>query len=757
MTPTNSRPLLLRGKIVQPDGSAVDRYLLVRDGVIRAISRQRPPLTDDVMLVETGPNDWIFPGLLDLHTHASYNILPIWDSPKAPFANRFEWRADAGYKADIGGNLKKLKGHTKARKVFSELQAIAGGTTLLDQQYPLDSDEDTQRTLLTRDTGSAKDLGLDPAKIIRSVVDFFEPRNGRPEAKRGWGGQPAPIEQYLAERDGGQLAGTLVHVAEGRSGFGSNRGVDPYTRAEFEALMAHPSMRDAAKVRSVPLTIVHGCGIDVQSEKHLKFLTDRNISVIWSPVSNLLLYGDTLHAEALIQAGVNVALGSDWSPSGSKHVWDEAKLARFFFDAIGSNIGDAEIFKMVTANAARCLNLPNHGRIQEGADADLFILRSPIESDSALEVFFSTTDRDVVATIVGGLPIYGDGTFLKGFGLELQNLPRREGSAVKNKKVHLPASCHIDLQAEVDAVEEQMKALEPAVFRSNLLVSSDKLYQRRVQFLRSSTEKFGWSVRQWLKKGPVTPGEVRVPPNAVRVWSGVMIGSDRKKFLQSLGEIFIPATAQMMKNVGLTAYFPAIPPDDKPEGCPDEVAVVFYESQKAYNDGSKKTVGGRAYGLLHSAVFKWGPTGSFTGFPVPFQGSAEDRRAYYLFEDEVDWYQGFTRVHIGTPKPGQSATEFREAVAGVCKSLQSRRPANLNGALLTMTNSHSVFWDHRSEDRDDDAAHLDALDAACHRVMRQDAEEVNCKADLYENWSGVDAAGGKCMKVVFERRGLRPY
>ena len=57
---TIPRPLLLRGKVVQPDGSAVDRYVLVRDGIIQAVSRRRPPLTDDAMLVETGPNDLDF-------------------------------------------------------------------------------------------------------------------------------------------------------------------------------------------------------------------------------------------------------------------------------------------------------------------------------------------------------------------------------------------------------------------------------------------------------------------------------------------------------------------------------------------------------------------------------------------------------------------------------------------------------------------------------------------------------------------------
>ena len=160
---------------------------MIRDGIVRALSRRRPAQSDDALLVETGPDDWIFRGLIDLHTHASYNILPIWDSPNAPFDNRFEWRGDAGYKKDIRGTLKKLKGHnTKARKVFSELQAIAGGTTLLDQQFPLDSDKDTQRTLLTRDTGSAKDLGLPSGQVIRSVVDFFKPVDGKPVEKPGF-------------------------------------------------------------------------------------------------------------------------------------------------------------------------------------------------------------------------------------------------------------------------------------------------------------------------------------------------------------------------------------------------------------------------------------------------------------------------------------------------------------------------------------------------------------------------------------------
>src|SRR6185436_3671588 len=178
---------------------------------------------------------------------------------------------------------------------------------------------------------------------------------------------------------------------------------------------------------------------------HLDFLREREISLVWSPVSNLLLYGDTLDVESFVAAGINVALGSDWAPSGSKHVWDEARFARAYFDAIGSPVPDALIFEMVTINAARCLGMDNFGRIREGAMADFFILRSPIETDNPHEVFLGTEDKDVLATIIAGQPIYGDRTLLADFQADLQEMPKVEGSAVRNKAVRLPPQLAFDV------------------------------------------------------------------------------------------------------------------------------------------------------------------------------------------------------------------------------------------------------------------------------------------------------------------------
>ncbi len=748
-----SKPVLLSGRIVLPDGGARQRYVLVQDGVIRWISRSRPPaaLIAGAKEIATGSQDWIFPGLIDLHTHSWYNILPLWRSQRAPFDHRHVWRKDPGYKAAIGGVLDQLEGYIPARKVFSELQAVAGGTTLLDEPRPLDSEEGEGATLLCRDTGSPRELGLEPGKEVRSVVDFFKPgKSGKPRVKPGYDGKPAPLDAYVADRE--RLQATLVHLAEGRSGFGSDRGVDAYSRAEFEALMAHPAMRDKAAVRGSRLALVHGCGVDVDDPSHVDFLLERDISIIWSPASNMLLYGDTIDAEAFIQRGINVAVGSDWSPSGSKHVWDEARFARFFLNAIGSDISDADVFKMVTTSPGRCLGL-RFGRIEEGAAADFFVLRSPIESDHPLEVFFSTTDRDVLATVVDGLPIYGDRGFLEEFDLELQDLPEREGSAVEGKAVHLPAPVGVkDFAADITALEDQMKALDPPVLRSNLLGSSDAQYSRSFQFLRATTERFGWSVRRWQRKGASpTPGRVPVAPNAVQVRIGFSASPDRGRFLADLGRTVLPARVALGRSMGLTACFSAVPPKDSPAGCPDEVGLDFYESP-AVHERTASTAGGRASSLLGEALFRGG---SWSAFPRRYAGEVAAGSCYHLHDDDVDWHHGEVRLLLAARRPDTPVGDFHAAVARVLDAMDE--PVNRDGALAAVGEDFLALWQHASAGSRDAGEVPPALESVAAVVLNQSHRAEDAKAGLTDRWQGLKLQGGDCLNLVFERRALFPW
>ena len=78
--------------------------------------------------------------------------------------------------------------------------------------------------------------------------------------------------------------------------------------------------------------------------------------MIWSPRSNISLYGDTAHVPMLMREGVNVALGTDWILSGSMNLLRELKCAdsvnSSYFD---STITDEQMFRMVTSAAADSL------------------------------------------------------------------------------------------------------------------------------------------------------------------------------------------------------------------------------------------------------------------------------------------------------------------------------------------------------------------------------------------------------------------
>ena len=51
---------------------------------------------------------------------------------------------------------------------------------------------------------------------------------------------------------------------------------------------------------------------------------------MWSPFSNLWLYGATTDVAAARARGLRLCLGSDWAPSGTKNLLGELKVADLY-------------------------------------------------------------------------------------------------------------------------------------------------------------------------------------------------------------------------------------------------------------------------------------------------------------------------------------------------------------------------------------------------------------------------------------------
>jgi 5-methylthioadenosine/S-adenosylhomocysteine deaminase len=94
----------------------------------------------------------------------------------------------------------------------------------------------------------------------------------------------------------------LLHLSE---------GVDEKARAAFLALQN--GQGDWAICSA--LAGIHCAGLQPAD---FAVLGQRGGSMVWSPLSNLLLYGETTNIAAAKSAEVPIALGSDWSPTEAR-------------------------------------------------------------------------------------------------------------------------------------------------------------------------------------------------------------------------------------------------------------------------------------------------------------------------------------------------------------------------------------------------------------------------------------------------------
>jgi hypothetical protein len=244
-----------------------------------------------------------------------------------------------------------------------------------------------------------------------------------------------------------------------------------------------------------------------------------------------------------------------------------------------------------------------------------------------------------------------------------------------------------------------------------------------------------------------------VAPNAVRVWRGYAVDRPHlDAFHQALVTTFIPITTQVMGKLGLTAYLPAIVPSDPTPTVPDEIALVFYRSQADYEVGAYGTTAGRAYQNLHLSLFNFASTrpelpASTSGFPILLKGSCESGQPYYLFSDEVDWYQGTSDVFVGVCNSDKQ--ELAESVLQAAKSLQANRVAGLDGFILLVVDDVLIYWRHWELPG---AREPWNIDLELRKVLHTNARVVEVDPSEYAIFRGVSAGVGQYLNIHFNRK-----
>ena len=221
----------------------------------------------------------------------------------------------------------------------------------------------------------------------------------------------------------GKASAMIIHLAEGRRDDSDN--MLEYQYANEIGLMVKK------------MVLIHAVGL---TEANMRDAKSKEISLVWSPFSNLLLYSQTLDVKKAKEIGLNIALGADWSPSGSKSLLDELKIARRYLKKAGldSLFTDKQLVEMATVNAAKALGLTNViGEIRNGFQADITLVNkealkkkssSNTDGYSAL-VYGEQADIDLV--IVKGEPLFGNADLIDNAS---KYLPTKESELVPLNK-----------------------------------------------------------------------------------------------------------------------------------------------------------------------------------------------------------------------------------------------------------------------------------------------------------------------------------
>lgn len=231
--------------------------------------------------------------------------------------------------------------------------------------------------------------------LIRNmdVCNYFGFRRMSPYVREVTEVDDDRIQRWLDDMNSGKLDALFFHIAE---------GTDQLAGDEFDFLVENGLGRKE-------VIIIHGTALD---EEQIKYMGEHNMTLVWSPVSNLLLYGETADIPTFIENNVNICLGTDWSPSGGKNLLSEMKIAYQYDKSRWGGILDYEdIAKMVTCNPADAVGWTDYcGRIKPGLYADITVIDDP--GGNPFEALVEATERDIALVFVGGDPLYGDSIFM---------------------------------------------------------------------------------------------------------------------------------------------------------------------------------------------------------------------------------------------------------------------------------------------------------------------------------------------------------
>jgi hypothetical protein len=183
----------------------------------------------------------------------------------------------------------------------------------------------------------------------------------------------------------------------------ASEGIDARSRAEFQCQRtSFGGGQDFVEPNTAHVHVVAANATD-----YYDMATDRSV-LVWSPRSNIALFGNTSQAQVMARLGGTVAVGTDWTYSGSATMLRElACVDEYNQSYLDDAFTDEDIWKMATINGAVASRSDNLiGSLTVGKLADIAIFHAG--AGETYRAVIAAADADVALVVRDGDVLYGE-------------------------------------------------------------------------------------------------------------------------------------------------------------------------------------------------------------------------------------------------------------------------------------------------------------------------------------------------------------
>jgi 5-methylthioadenosine/S-adenosylhomocysteine deaminase len=397
ITPGAPDRFLLTGTIIAPD-RAFYGQVLVEQSTITCVdtSCAAMPGATGATLIDT--RGIIAPGLIDTHNHILFDIFDNSDwFPAQLYQDHDQWTTEPKYEAML--DVKQCLVDDSQGK-----PAWCATTTYGSAAGSLRCEIDKYGELKGLVAGTTSIVGLPGTSAacfgsLARSIDVAQNQLATDKIQTSALYPPSDPSTVCANFASGKTDAYLIHVGEGD---------DAKASAELAAI---GTMTTPANCLYAPQTaITHGVAF---SQADFTMMASYGMKLVWSPQSNVSLYGATADIPTARAAGVTIALAPDWSMGGSQNLLDELRFAKSWSDANWSGtLAAQDLVAMTTANAAKVVALDTQlGALAPGYLADIAVYAG--DTSAPYDAIVAARPNNVELVMVGGVALYGDAALVQ--------------------------------------------------------------------------------------------------------------------------------------------------------------------------------------------------------------------------------------------------------------------------------------------------------------------------------------------------------